>query len=197
MSFGAADREALYKQVNPLGAYISKDYSEVSESGSTLYVSPADGRFRRPPNAHFGYSSRDDHEKQANFLGAPQAQDHSEVNDTTDASKIVSKMDSRYATAPSATFGVSKREDILLRANDLHTYQPKDYSHVKDNVDIGRLIKAIDQRYRTPSTPPIGTAARNDYLIRANPLGVYLPQDKSGFSDTSDFEKVISPIDSR
>ena len=103
----------------------------------------------------------------------------------------------RYQTAPSATFGVSKRGDILLRANDLGCYQPKDYSHVDDTTDIEAITKAIDKRYRTPSSPPIATASRDDHKIRANPLGVYIEQDLSGFSDTTDFEKVISPMDSR
>lgn len=197
MSFGASARGDVYKQANPLGAYVPKDYSDVKESGSTLYVSSADGRFRRPSSAHFGYSSRDDHDRHANFLGAPQAKDHSEFQDTTDASKIVSKMDSRYKTAPSVSFGVSARADILKRANELRTYQPKDYSQSGDSVDIGKLTKAIDQRYRTPATPPIASASRDDYLIRANPLGVYLSKDMSNFSDTHDFEKVISPMDSR
>jgi hypothetical protein len=198
MSFGSADREDLYKQVNPLGAYVAKDYSEFSDStAADGTISKIDSRWRRPPNAHFGYSSRADHEVQANFLGAPMSQDHSQFQDTTDASKVVSKMDSRYQTAPSATFGVSAREDILKRANDLGTYQPIDYSDVGDTVNVELLTKAIDKRYRTPASPPIATARRDDYLTQANPLGVYMPQDLSGFSDTTDFEKVISPIDSR
>ena len=198
MSFGASKREDLYKQVNPLGSYVAKDYSEMSDStAADGTISSIDSRWRRPPNAHFGYASRDDHEHLANFLGAPTAQDHSQFQDTTDASKIVSPMDSRYKSPPSATFGVSAREDILLRANDLGTYQPKDYSHMGDTVDVAALTKAIDKRYRTPATPPIGTARRDDYVIRANPLGVYVQKDLSGFSDTTDFEKVISPIDSR
>ena len=99
MSFGYSDREDLYKQANPLGSYVAKDYSEFSDSvAADGTISKIDSRWKRPPNAHFGYSSRADHDKMANVLGSPQAQDHSEYNDTTDASKIVSKMDSRYAT---------------------------------------------------------------------------------------------------
>lgn len=197
MSFGYAAREDLYKQVNPLGAYISKDYSEFSDSGSTLYVKPSDGRYKRPPNAHFGYSDRNDHAKLANMLGSPQAQDHSEYRDTTDASKVISKLDSRYKTSPTATFGVSSRSDIEKQANVLGCYQSKDYSHVQDNVSVEKLTKAIDNQFRRPSSPPIATAARDDYLIRVNPLGVYLSKDLSHCSDTTDFSKTISPMDSR
>ena len=198
MSFGASKRDDLYKQANPLGSYVAKDYSEFSDStAADGTISKIDSRWKRPASAHFGYSSRADHERHANFLGSPQAQDHSEFQDTTDADKVISKMDSRYTTAPSATFGVSARSDHLKRANDLGTYQPKDYSDVDDTVDVAALTKAIDKRYRTPASPPIATARRDDYVTQANPLGVYMPQDLSGFSDTTDFEKVISPIDSR
>ncbi len=198
MSFGASDRDELYKQANPLGAYVAKDYSEFSDStAADGTISKIDSRWKRPPNAHFGYSSRNDLEKHANFLGAPMSQDHSEINDTTDASKIVSKMDSRYQTAPSPTFGVAARDDVLKRANELGAYLPKDYSHMPDNVSVEALTKAIDKRYRTPASPPIATASRDDYKLLANPLGVYIEQDHSHMSDTTDFEKVISPIDSR
>ncbi len=183
-------------QANPLGAYVTKDYSEMSDStAADGTISKIDSRWKRPPSVHFGHSKREDIELRANDLGVYQARDHSNYDPRP--LQLVTDMDSRWKTQPRVHFGHSTRQDILLRANDLGSYLPKDYSEQgPDSVDINKLVSPMDARYKTPPSFTMGASKREDVEKLANPLGVPMPRydqkDAPIHSPPSDFDRAAA-----
>jgi hypothetical protein len=124
-----------------------------------------------------------------------QARDHSNYDPRP--LQLVTDMDSRWKTQPRVHFGHSSRQDILLRANDLGSYLPKDYSEQgPDSVDINKLVSPMDARYKTPPSFTMGASKREDVEKLANPLGVPMPRydqkDAPIHSPPSDFDRAAA-----
>lgn len=191
--FSKSSRDDLKKQANVLGVYMSKDYSHMDDNTDpNKLVSPMDSRWRNQPRVQFGVSKRDDIRKQANTLSVPMVNNTTSTVDYSDSG--ISQFDSRFVTKGSAHFLHADRDAILMQNNALGTSLPRDYARMgqSDSVDTAALCRAIDQRYRNQPRVPMASSKRSDILIRANPLGVILPQDHSQATNTADPKKILT-----
>jgi len=120
--FGAdkTERDDILKLHNVLGVAMP---SSLTSNASFAKVSDMKhlSTSKRVPSAHMGSSKREDIYKQANSLGSLLPIDRTPH---ADFAATKSKIDSRFPSSTSATFGVTTREDALKLHNSLNVALP-------------------------------------------------------------------------
>ena len=109
--FSTASRDDLKLQANPLGVYMSKDYSHMPDNTDpNKIISRMDSRWKNPPNVPFSSSKRDDILKHANPLGV--AQPCSITSTVKYPDRPISDFDSRFKTQPRVPIATAPRDAI-------------------------------------------------------------------------------------
>lgn len=137
-------------------------------------MSPMNSKFRRAGAASLTNTHRDDVFKRHNDLNASLPKDLSMEVDTGRMMDKPSVVDSRYKREPNAHFGHSRRDDVLLRHNELGAALPQDHSNYQ-SVTTGD----IDKIYPSPPTFKFSNAPREAILGHANKQGRSVPKDLS------------------
>lgn len=117
---------------------------------------------------------------------------HTETANVGYVDEPISKFDSKYATPPSFSMGVSKRADIFKQYNVLGAASP---IGITDNVNyVKNPISKMDSRFKSVNCSNFGASIteRDDVLKLHNNLGVYLPSNltcNATFAKASDLDK--------
>ena len=119
--------------------------------------------------------------------------DKSGENDSIDYQKVFrTKHNSRFRNNPSATFGVSDREQEKKKFNDLGASLPQDKSAENDSVDYNKVFYTRhNSRISNPSSVDFGKAERGDLMKQANYMGSSRPMNMAEFGDSVDYNKVF------
>jgi hypothetical protein len=176
--FGAdkAERDDVLKMHNSLGVALP---SSLTANATHAKVSAMEhlSTSKHIPSAHMGSSKREDIYKMANPLGAALPIDRTPNADFTSAN---SKIDSRFPSATSATFGVSDRQDAMKLYNSLKVPLPSKeagqtpYLHPDDFQDSITRNHARRGKGKWVNHE-MGIASRGQHWKEANVMGVPTP----------------------